>query len=134
MPLTILAPQGLPRPRGFSHGVIATGRALHVAGQIGCEPDGSFTTDDLVLQFGRALDAVLAVVAAGGGRPTDVARMTVYVTDLATYRRSGPALGEIWRARFGRHYPAMALVGVTALVEPLAKVEIEAVAYLEPTP
>jgi len=134
MPLTILAPEGLPRPRGFSHGVVATGRALHVAGQIGCEPDGSFTTDDLVQQFARALDAVLAVVAAGGGQATDVARMTVYVTDLATYRRSGTALGEIWRARFGRHYPAMALVGVTALVEPLAKVEIEAVAYLEQAP
>jgi enamine deaminase RidA (YjgF/YER057c/UK114 family) len=128
--LELVQPPGFPRPRGYANGVITTGRTLWIAGQVGWEPDGRFASDDLVDQFARALDNVLAVVAAAGGTPTDVARMTVYVTDLDAYRSAGPRLGEAWRARMGRHYPAMALVGVAGLVEPRAKVEIEAVAAL----
>lgn len=119
-----------PRPRGYANGVIGTGRVLHVAGQIGWEPDGSFASSDLIAQFARALDNVLTVVRAAGGAPADVASMTVYVTEIETYRARATELGPIWRDRLGRHFPAMALVAVSALVEPAAKVEIQAVAHL----
>lgn len=119
-----------PRPRGYANGVVGTGRVLHVAGQIGWEPDGTFSSSDLIAQFARALDNVLAVVHAAGGMPTDLASMTVYVTEIETYRARAAELGPIWRERLGRHFPAMALVAVSALVEPSAKVEIQAVAHL----
>jgi enamine deaminase RidA (YjgF/YER057c/UK114 family) len=122
---------GWPRPRGYVNGAAGRGEVLHVAGQIGWRPDGTFASDDLVEQFAQALDNVLAVVAAAGAKPTDVAAMTVYVTDVADYRARTRAIGEAWKARLGGHYPAMALVEVRALVETRAKVEIQAVAYLE---
>ncbi|WP_437613197.1 RidA family protein [Sorangium sp. So ce834] len=129
--LEIVQPAGWPAPRGYANGVVTRGRTLHVAGQIGWDAaSGQIPSDDLAEQFARALDNVLAVVAAAGGAPGDVARMTVYVTDLEAYRRSRAAIGAAWRARFGKHFPAMALVGVAGLVEPRALVEIEAVAGL----
>ena len=125
-----MQPPHFPRARGFSNGVLAQGRTLFVAGQIGWEPDGTFAARDLPGQFARALDHVLAVVEAAGGAPEQIVRMTVYVTDLPAYRASTRAIGEAWRARLGKHFPAMALVGVSGLVEPLALVEIEATAVL----
>jgi enamine deaminase RidA (YjgF/YER057c/UK114 family) len=119
-----------PRPRGYANGMIGTGRALHVAGQIGWV-NGAFTTDDFVEQFAIALGNVMAVVRAAGAGPEAIAEMTVYVTDLDAYRATHKAIGAAWRATMGTHYPAMALVGVAGLVEPRAKVEIQAVAYLE---
>ena len=119
-----------PRPKGYSNGRIGAGRVLHVAGQIGWTPDGVFPSRDLIGQFGIALDNVLAVVRAARGQPTDIASMTVFVTDIPAYRARQRELGPVWRARMDRHYPAMALVGTTALVEPEALVEIQAVAYL----
>lgn len=130
-------PAHFPRPRGYANGVVSRGRTLHVAGQVGWEHDGTFQSDDLGFQFGRALDHVLDIVRAAGGRPEHVVNMTVYVTDLAAYKAAATSgLGAIWRARFGRHYPAMALVGVAGLVEDGAKVEVQAVAVLpdEPDP
>ena len=124
-----------PRPKGFANGMLSLGhgeRVLFVAGQVGWEPDGTFTSDELTVQFARALDNVLAVVTAAGGGVASIARMTIYVTDLAAYRAGTSAIGEAWRARLGRHYPAMALVGVVGLVEPRAKVEIEATCVLSP--
>jgi enamine deaminase RidA (YjgF/YER057c/UK114 family) len=121
---------GWAPPRGYAHGRIAEGRVLHVAGQIGWDARGALAPGGLVPQFAQALDNVLAVVRAAGGAPTDVAAMTVYVTSIADYRAAAPALGPLWRARLGRHYPAMALVAVVALVEPEAVVEIQAVAAL----
>lgn len=120
-----------PRPRGYVNGAIGVGRPLHVAGQIGWIADGSFPCTDLVGQLAQALDNVLAVVRAAGGVPGDVVSMTVYVTDVDAYRAGLRAIGQAWRDRFGTHYPAMALVAVTALVEPRAIVEVQAVAYLE---
>jgi enamine deaminase RidA (YjgF/YER057c/UK114 family) len=120
-------------PRGYANGVVCTGRTLHVGGQIGWEADQTFTTDDFVEQFAKTLDNVLAVVQAAGGRATDLVSMTVFVTDLDAYRSNLRAIGAVWRQRLGTHYPAMALVGVAGLVEPRAKVEIQAVASLEPT-
>jgi enamine deaminase RidA (YjgF/YER057c/UK114 family) len=128
MTVEIVNPTGSAPPRGYSNGVVGSGRTIYVAGQIGWGADQTFSTDDFAAQFAIALDHVIAVVRAGGGEPSDIAKLTIYVTDLAEYRRSRAALGPIWRERLGRHYPAMALVGVTGLVEPLAKVEIEAVA------
>lgn len=125
---------GWPRPRGYVNGVAGTGAVLHVAGQIGWGPDGAFASTDLVEQFGQALDNVLAVVSAAGGTGHDIAAMTIYVTDIADYRTRTRAIGEAWRLRLGSHYPAMALVEVSALVETAARVEIQAVAYLEALP
>ena len=126
-------PAGFPPARGYSNGISAHGRTLHVAGQVGWEPDGTFATDELLPQFGRALDNVLAVVRAGGGEPHHIASMTIYVTDMPAYRAAagGGGLAAVWRQRMGRHYPAMALVGVGELVEPRARVEIQAVAVIE---
>ncbi|WP_437592168.1 RidA family protein [Sorangium sp. So ce1000] len=130
--LELVQPAGWPAPRGYANGVVTRGRTLHIAGQIGWDPaSGQFQSDDLAEQFAQALDNVLAVVAAAGGEPGDVARMTVYVTDLEAYRGSLRAVGAAWRARFGKHFPAMALVGVAGLVERRALVEIEAVAALD---
>jgi enamine deaminase RidA (YjgF/YER057c/UK114 family) len=126
-------PQGWPPPLGYANGLCTPGqgeRVLFVAGQIGWQPDGKFTTDDLAEQFAQALDNVLAVVSTAGGEPSSIARMTVYVTDLDAYRSSTRAIGQAWRARMGRHYPAMALLGVAGLVEKRAKVEIEATCIL----
>jgi enamine deaminase RidA (YjgF/YER057c/UK114 family) len=121
---------GWPPAKGYANGRVGTGRVLHVAGQIGWTPDGVFA-DGFVAQFAQALDNVLAVVRAAGGAPEDIASMTVFVTSIDDYRGATGALGQIWRPRLGKHYPAMALVAVTALVEPKALVEIQAVAHIE---
>jgi enamine deaminase RidA (YjgF/YER057c/UK114 family) len=128
--IEFIQPNHFARPRGYANGALVRGRMVFVAGQIGWDADQTFSTDDFVEQFANALDNVLAVVAAAGGAPTDIADMTVYVTDLAAYRQRVGELGPVWRARLGRHFPAMALVGVVGLVEPRAKVEIQAVACL----
>lgn len=125
---------GWARPKGYSNGVIGRGRVLHVAGMLGWEPDFSFTSMELVDQFGRALDNVIAVVRAAGGEVTDIAELTAYVIDVDAYRRSLRQMGPMWKARMGSHYPAMALVAVAALVEPRAQIEIQAVAYLPEQP
>jgi len=121
---------GWPKPKGYANGRVGHGNALHVGGQIGWDEQGKFGDDGLVPQFAKALDNVLAVVRAAGGAPSDIATMTVYVTNIVAYRQSRKELGPLWRERMGQHFPAMALVGVTSLVEPDAVVEIEAVAYI----
>lgn len=128
--LTPVNPDSLARPVGFSHGMKGSGDIVFVAGQIGWNREGRMVSDDLALQFAQALENVLDVVWAAGGSPASVARMTVYVTDKADYVRKRKAIGEAWRKRMGKHYPAMALVEVKALVEDDAKVEIEATALL----
>jgi enamine deaminase RidA (YjgF/YER057c/UK114 family) len=133
--LRFISPPGFARPRGYSNGIVARGPTLYVAGQIGWDPQAcEFTSSDFGEQFARALDNVLAVVHAAGATAAHIVRLTVYVVDVQAYRDSTPALGPIWRARFGRHYPVMALVGVAALVEPRALVEIEATAVLPEEP
>ena len=128
----VVHPAAWPAPKGYANGVVASGRTLYVAGQVGWNTSGAFVSHELAPQFGQALDNVVDVVRAAGGAPTDIVKMTVYVTDLAAYRSSLPAIGKEWRARLGKHFPAMALVGVSGLVERDALVEIEAVAVLEP--
>jgi enamine deaminase RidA (YjgF/YER057c/UK114 family) len=123
---------GWPAPRGYANGRIAAGHIVYIAGQIGWDARGAFPAGGLVPQFAQALDNVLAVVAAAGGVPGDIATMTVYVTDIAAYRGAHKQLGAAWRPRLGKHFPAMALVAVTALVEPTAVVEIQAIAHIAP--
>jgi enamine deaminase RidA (YjgF/YER057c/UK114 family) len=115
-------------PTGYADGRVGQGRALHIAGQVGWKA-GVFDAKDLAGQFAQALDNLLGVLAAAHAHPNDIAEMTIYVTDMAAYRSVRRALGPIWRARLGTHFPAMALVAVTELVEPDALVEISAVAY-----
>ena len=123
--------EGWPAPKGYANGRVGRGPALHVAGQVGWTPQGVFEAKDLVGQFAVALSNVIAVVHAANGKVTDIAEMTVYVTDIVAYRAARKELGPIWRERMQTHFPAMALVAVSALVEPEALVEIQAVAYLE---
>ena len=129
MSLATLQPDGWPRPRGYSNGMAGSGRILALGGQIGWDAGGRFA-EGLVPQVRQALQNILAVLAVEGAGPEHVARMTWYVTDMVAYRAAGPALAPVWRELMGRHYPAMAVVGVTALVEPLACVEIDALAIV----
>ncbi len=128
--LEFIQPPGWAPAKGYSNGVLVHGPTLYVAGQIGWNARQEFETDDLGEQFAQALDNVLAVVRAAGGAPSDIAKMTIYVTDLDAYRASTRAIGAAWRTRLGKHFPAMALVAVTGLLEPRAKVEIETIAAL----
>jgi enamine deaminase RidA (YjgF/YER057c/UK114 family) len=132
MKLEILNPESLGVPRGWSNGVLAPrdGRMLFIAGQAGWERGAPGIPPGFAEQYVRALDKVLTVVREAGGVPTDIARMTVYVTDLAAYKVARTALGESWRARLGTYYPAMALVEVKGLADEGAVVEIEATAVL----
>ncbi len=125
-------PPELGPPRGWTNGMLAApgARILFVAGQDAAGPEGSVETDDFVAQFDRALEKTLAVVRGAGGAPEAIGRMTIYVTDLDAYRESRRAIGEAYRARMGKHFPAMALVEVSRLVDPRGKVEIEATAAI----
>ena len=127
-------PPALGAPRGFNHGLVvpAGWRLLFVAGQTAATTDGEVADPAFVSQFTAALDKTVAVVRAAGGAPEHIVRMTVYVTDMAAYRASRKCLTSVWRERMGRHYPAMALVAVTDLVDRDATVEIEATAALPP--
>ncbi|HEX8097122.1 MAG TPA: RidA family protein, partial [Pyrinomonadaceae bacterium] len=132
MPFTIINPESLGAPRGYSNGVLAGpgGRLLFVAGQVGWDARQEIVSGDFVEQFDRALANLLAVVAEAGGAAEDVARLTVYVTDKEEYRARTREVGERYRARMGRHFPAMTLVEVKSLLEDRAKVEIEGIAVL----
>ena len=130
--MQIVNPPELGRPRGFAHGVLFPmgGRALFVAGQTAADHTGHVSDRDFVAQFGTALGRVLQVVRAAGGDAQHIGRMTIYVTDMATYRASRAQLTPIWAQWMGTHFPAMALVQVTALVDEDAAIEIQADAVL----
>jgi NAD(P)-dependent dehydrogenase (short-subunit alcohol dehydrogenase family) len=129
---TIVNPEELGAPRGWSNGMLArgAGRTLFIAGQTARDASGRVPAADFVAQFDRALGNVLAVLGAAGGEPQDIGRFTIYVTDMAQYRSSLKPLGQVYRHRMGTHYPAMALVEVRSLVDANALVEIEATAVL----
>jgi enamine deaminase RidA (YjgF/YER057c/UK114 family) len=119
----IVNPPELGQPRGFSHAVIASGRTVHLAGQTG-------TGATMVDQFDSALGRLIVALAAAGGRPQDLVSLQVFVTDVAAYKDSLAAIGRVWRAHCGRHFPAMGLFGVSELFEPDALVELMGVAVL----
>ncbi|OLT25020.1 hypothetical protein BJF83_06075 [Nocardiopsis sp. CNR-923] len=104
---------------GFSHAVVpVAGRTVYLAGQIASGPDGTVAADGLVAQFDLALANVLSALDAAGGSPEHLVNLAVYTTDVPGYRASAGEIGRAYRARVGRHYPAMALFGVTALFDP----------------
>jgi len=130
LPPTPVNPPSLVPPRGYSHGMKGSGELLFVAGQVGWDGEGRMVSADFVEQFAQALDNVLAVVAAAGGGPASLARLVLYVTDKREYRARLRELGDAYRRRMGRHFPAMALVEVRGLLEDDARIEIEATALL----
>ena len=131
MRMTFINPEAFGVPRGYNNGVLIDGgRLLFIAGQIAWDGEQRIVSDDFSEQFAQALANVIAVVRAAGGQPANIAQMRVYVTDKQAYKSNLKQVGAIYRELMGRHYPAMALVEVAALVEDLAQVEIEAVACL----
>jgi enamine deaminase RidA (YjgF/YER057c/UK114 family) len=123
----IINPPGWKRPRGYSNAIVLPrGRALFVAGIVGWNEQEQFTTDSFVGQFRQALANIRACVEAAGSRVDCIGRMTLYVTDKREYTGALPQIGAAWREVMGKHYPAMALVEVKGLLEPRAKIEIEA--------
>jgi enamine deaminase RidA (YjgF/YER057c/UK114 family) len=129
---SFINPESLGAPRGYSNGVLSEGGTLlFIAGQIAWDEQQRIVSPDFVEQFDRALANVIAVAREAGGTPRQIARLTIYVTDKSEYRRRTREVGERWRARMGRHYPAMALVEVKGLLEDEAKVEIEGIAIIQ---
>ncbi|MEU2376630.1 RidA family protein [Streptomyces misionensis] len=124
-------PAELSPPTGFSHAVVATGaRVVFLAGQTALDADGKIAGGTLAEQFERALGNLLTALRAAGGAPADLARVTVYTTDVAAYREQARELGRVWRAAAGRDYPAMAVVGVVRLWDERALVELDGFAVL----
>jgi enamine deaminase RidA (YjgF/YER057c/UK114 family) len=118
----IVAPPELPEPSGYAHAVVAApGRTVYLGGQTGAG-------ETLAAQFDAAAAALVTVLRAAGGEPDDLVSLVVYTTDMDEYRASLRELGEVWRRHFGRRYPAMALIGASALFEPEARVELTGVA------
>jgi enamine deaminase RidA (YjgF/YER057c/UK114 family) len=127
----VIQPPGWPRPSGYAHGVIASGRVLAVSGQIGWNPaTETFETDEMAAQVRQALDNLVVVLHAAGAEPRHVVRLTWYVTDRAAYLGSRREIGEAYRELFREHYPAMSVVVVAGLLDRRAKVEIEATAVV----
>ena len=126
----ILQPPGWARPRGYANGVAAEGRQVFVAGQIGWDAEQRFVSDDFALQTRQALSNVIDVLACAGAGPAHVVRLTWYVTSRDEYNGALAAIGAIYRELFGRNFPAMSVVVVAGLLEPRAKVEIEATAVV----
>ena len=130
LPQPIL-PDGWMRGSGYAHGMAARGRLLVTAGQIGWDPiTARLGTDDFVTQVGQALRNVVAVLRAAGAGPEHLVRLTWYITTRDEYLSAGTALADVYRSAVGAHYPAMAVVVVSALLDPRAKVEIEGMAVL----
>ena len=128
---TIINPDALGKPSGYSNGLLFEGGALlFIAGQVGWDRDRIFVSDDFAAQFAQALENVLAVVHAAGGGPENIARLAIYVTDKKEYSSRLRDVGSAYRQLMGKHFPAMTLVEVNGLLEDLAKVEIEATAIL----
>ena len=128
--MMIINPPTLASPRGYSHGVAGSGRVLFVAGQVGWNERCELVGERFADQFDQALANVLAVVREAGGSSESVGRLTIYVVDKTEYLSALREIGEKYRARMGRHYPAMTLVEVKSLLEDGAKVEIEATALI----
>lgn len=121
-----LQPDGWAKPIGYANGIAASGRQIFVGGQIGWNAQCAFETDELAGQVRQTLANIVAVLAEAGAEPHHVTSLTWYVTDKADYLANRKAIGAAYRAVMGRHFPAMAVVQVTALMEDRAKVEIQA--------
>jgi enamine deaminase RidA (YjgF/YER057c/UK114 family) len=127
---TILQPAGWVQPKGYANGVAAEGRLVFVGGQIGWNRQSQFETKDFVAQVRQTLQNVVDVLAEAGAKPQHIVSMTWYLIDKKAYLANLEAVGKAYREIIGRHYPAMAVVEVTALVEDDAQVEIQATAVV----
>jgi enamine deaminase RidA (YjgF/YER057c/UK114 family) len=127
-----LQPKGWAPPKGYANGIAAEGRSVFVAGQIGWDENAVLVSDDFVAQVEQALRNVVAVLAEAGGEPGHLVRVNWYVTDKREYVARQREIGEAYRRAIGRHFPAMTLLVVKDLLEPGAKVEIEATAVVPP--
>jgi enamine deaminase RidA (YjgF/YER057c/UK114 family) len=129
---SVIQPLGWLRPAGYANGILAEGRWLFIAGQVGWDPRNKSARlpKGFVPQFDRSLGNVIEILREAGGRPSDLVRLTIYVVDKKEYLASRKDVGQTWIRRIGRHYPAMSLVEVSDLLENGARVEIEAIAVL----
>ncbi len=132
--MQILNPAEWIKPKGYANGIAVEGRQVFIAGQIGWNAEASFDSDDLVDQTRQALRNIVRVLAEAGARPEHIVRLTWYVVDKRDYMARNADLGKVYREILGRHYPAMTLVQVAALLEDRAKVEIEATAVIPSAP
>lgn len=128
--MDIINPRGWPRPRGYSNGIKSSGEMIFIAGQIGWDETETIVSDDFAEQFHQALQNVIAVLDAGGGKPEHIVRLTGYVTSREDYLAAGKLIGASWKELMGRNYPVMSFVIVAGLIEERAKVELEATAVL----
>ena len=126
----VIQPEGWPRPRGYAHAVVAEGRFVFLAGQIGWDARETFRSDDFVDQARQALENVVTLLRAAGGQPEHLVRMTWYVVDKREYISRQKELGRIYRDVVGPTYPAMTAVEVSGLIEDRARVEIECTAVI----
>lgn len=127
--MRVLQPQGWSRPKGYSNGIAARGEQIFLAGIVGWDVDGRFPAG-LVAQFRQALDNIVTILAEAGAGPQHVVRMTWYITSRDDYLAHGQEIGAIYREIMGKHFPAMAVVQVVALIEAQAEVEIEVTAVI----
>ena len=132
MPFTLVNPESLGPPSGYANGLLAdaSGKLLFIAGQIAWNEKQKIVSQDFVEQFDRALANVMAVVKKANGQPEHVARLVIYVTNKGEYRSRTHEVGERYRKHLGKHFPAMALVEVSGLLDDEAKVEIEGIALI----
>jgi enamine deaminase RidA (YjgF/YER057c/UK114 family) len=125
-----LQPPGWAPPKGYTNGVVARGRQVFLAGQVGWNATGQFTSDRLAEQVRQALNNIVAVLAQAQGRPEHIVRLTWFITSRDEYLAQVKEIGAAYREILGRHFPPMSVVQVSGLIEAAAKVEIEATAVI----
>ena len=123
-------PPELGEPKGFSHAVVGTGRTVFLAGQTALDPEGRIVGDTVVEQFEVAMTSLLTSLRAAGGQPTDLASLTIYIVDMDDYKAHAREIGQVWKRLLGRHYPALAGIGVNRLWDVEALVEVQGFAVL----
>jgi len=128
--MKVLQPRGWKPPVGYANGIAPSGTVVFVAGQVGWDAEQRFHSENMEIQFQKALENVLAVLAEAGGRPEHICRMTAYCCDKPAYLAARAELGRIWRRLMGRHYPAMSMIFVSDLLDAPGKIELEATAVI----
>jgi len=128
--MKVLLPEGWKAPIGYANGVVASGRIVFIAGQVGWDAQQQFHSTEIPEQFEQALKNLLAVLAEAGGRPEHICRITAFCCDKPAYLAARARLGKIWRALMGRHYPAMSMIFVSDLLDSPGKIELEATAVI----
>lgn len=128
--IELVNPPELGEPKGFSHAVVGTGKVVFLAGQTALNPEGKIVGDTVAEQFEIALTSLLTSLQAAGGEPTDLSSLTVYIVDMDDYKANAREIGRIWKKLLGRHYPAMAGIGVSRLWDVEALVEVQGMAVL----